>query len=697
VTESTAEVPEGPESPDDNTDPEQSSAVPQEPGVEVLDGPAQVDEGLDLSEGDAEAVEALQAALNLLHTDQFEDIVEAVRAVAAAERLRLSTPEGVQAAFAQVIAELQARGVRVDGRPITGPLDVLGWIARGIDAVDRGEEYFDLDPGQTGAARMFWDGDLIDPETRQYVAADPGAPAGDDNRLSNKHFATVVSSKLWQEGQPATPVESTPDGRLIDKLGLGSRAVGDYLSNMFETLEESGAAAADMSLLWRIGGGGGGGGDRKAKPAANKFGDVTRQALFTQYGFQASEAISASRRSGAAAPAVGMVTQGVAGASGYQSRVASALQPYAQSVVYGGAAAAGTGARVAPGGAAPAGTAATAGSAGAGVARAGAAVPQAGAAAVAGAEAGVAGVSAAGAGSAAAAGAGAAGAGAVGAGAGAAGTAGAGAAGVAGAVGAVEEGEQQSFLARLWNRDKTADPTATESAAAVTGATQGEKPEPPVKAGFRGNAAAAVDPVESPEARPASRPTAEPPAASFPLEELPPIEVDDAPPIDLRTPGESAPSSAAQPVVPSKPHGHPQPPSASPVVPPPALPPAGPPAGSSAPSGRAQPAPPLRPPAGPSGWPSPPPEAAPKPADELAMPPLPARPAAPPSGGLEPLPAADAQRARDLLDRARKMREQSRGGPRRSGTDQPPRSQTPPRPQAPPPDQPRPRGPRPSH
>ncbi|WP_163568534.1 hypothetical protein [Fodinicola feengrottensis] len=211
MTESAAEPPEPPRQPAAPEPLELLDAL-----AAPLDGVEEPDDGLDLSEGDAEAVEALRAALNLLHTDQFDDIVDAVRSVARAERLRLSTPEGVQAAFAQVIAELQARGVRADGRPISGPQDVLGWIARGIDAVDRGEAYFNLDPGQTGAARMFWEGDLIDPGTGQYVAADPQAPAGEGNRLSNKHFATVVSSKLWQEGQPATPGGEHP-GRPADR------------------------------------------------------------------------------------------------------------------------------------------------------------------------------------------------------------------------------------------------------------------------------------------------------------------------------------------------------------------------------------------------------------------------------------------------------------------------------------------------
>ncbi|WP_163512875.1 hypothetical protein [Fodinicola acaciae] len=638
MTESAAEPPAGGDEP-------VAVAAEAELGPEAAE-----EDGLDLADGDAEAVEALRAALDCLHGDQFDDIIEALRAAARAEDLALSTPDGVAAAFAQVIAELQARGVRVDGRPISGPLDVLGWMARGIEAVEAGEPYFDLDPGRPDAARMFWAGDVIDPQTGEYVAADPSAPAGEDNRLSNKHFATVVSSKLWQEGVAATPVEETPDGRLINKLGLGRRAVGDYLSGLIDSMEATGTAAADMSLMWRIGGGGGGSG-RSSKAAVKSFGNVVDQFLHTQYGLQASTAIYGARAAGAAVPAVGVVTQGAYAASTYAQHVAPALRGAEPVVVYMAQGRAADGTRLAPAAARPrpvtaaelaaAAPVAAAGGAAAGVAGA------AGAAAAETAAAGTATVATATGGAAAA----------TGTTAGVAGAEAGVAAGAAAGAAAAEEEEKQSILGKLWDRAKPGDKqtpsdvtSGREAAKLARAEGGGEPPEPLVSSQFRGNQAAKVDGPAEPPRTPAEPSTG--PSAGPPVEPPPAVHVvqADQSPIDLRS---TPPSTPAPPATP------PVTPPATPVVPP----------AVSAP--QARPAPPRT---------QPPAAAAPavrqappgvQPADQpqQPLPPLPSRAEPPPQGDLAaPLPAAEAQRARDLLDRARRAREQARG---RGGSGQP--------------------------
>jgi hypothetical protein len=203
-------------------------------------------------------------------------------------------------------------------------VDVLVWLAEGVRATERGESWYQVAPQEAGCQRLFWSGPVIDPDTDALA---PYVAEGDttwDNRISNKHLAQGYAAKLAADGIPATTIDQTPDGQVIEHLDLYSTATRDYIDEARENIPRVRAALEGLYEDQVDASG------TVQRPAHLVFAQRVWEALSTQYARDASAAIEADPENNA----VGVVTQGLHRGTIYETHEYPQLKDHPEHIVY---------------------------------------------------------------------------------------------------------------------------------------------------------------------------------------------------------------------------------------------------------------------------------------------------------------------------------------------------------------------------
>ncbi|MGH3095076.1 MAG: hypothetical protein ACRDMV_03650 [Streptosporangiales bacterium] len=154
----------------------------------------------------------------------------------------------------------------------------MAWIAHGVEAVARGERWFDLTPGVPDGDLLHSSGPLFDPATGEPVGTD-----ADDPRplLDSKYLAELIAAQRTRAGAPTTTMGDARDARHIDALRLDSAEVGAYLA---ERMVTSPAVRRAFDPVWQ---------DDGDHAPYELFAELVQEALITQYTRETVAALTA--------------------------------------------------------------------------------------------------------------------------------------------------------------------------------------------------------------------------------------------------------------------------------------------------------------------------------------------------------------------------------------------------------------------